>query len=333
MLIFKPADDITTCSRTTRIDDPQTCRTDDLSPDLKDSEKALMMSSICSYCTYPNMMSGSNCQYCPGGSDTRPCSLGAPSSTPRSSPPECHANVSECDDFATYSCMASHKKCSSCVLSGCVFQVTKVSKDKNNEQMSCIDPASLPDTPNTTELTSDGYTVFHYSDTEKCALSNNVDLFECGTFDECTECTKHHNNCMWCGSLNVCVSNEAYVTSFPFGQCFEWFQRQNCQRTKCEGHLTCKTCQSDPRCGWCDDGTMTGSGKCMEGTLDMDNEKTCTATSDVKRWYWVNCPSCNCSGHSKCDAETNECIDCQSNTYGKNCERCLVSFLRFFLKK
>ena len=29
---------------------------------------------------------------------------------------------------------------------------------------------------------------------------------------------------MWCGILNTCVSNDAHVTSFPFGQCYEWFQ-------------------------------------------------------------------------------------------------------------
>ena len=88
-----------------------------------------------------------------------------------------------------------------------------------------------------------------------------------------------------------------------------------------KGHLTCRSCQNDPRCGWCDDGTGRGSGECMEGTLAEANGTTCPA----QNWFWVDCPQCNCSGHSQCDEDGN-CLQCSNFTSGTNCERCMVSY-------
>ena len=67
--------------------------------------------------------------------------------------------------------------------------------------------------------------------TQECASSQMS--FECGTYRSCELCTQKHN-CMWCGILGTCVSNEAHVTSFPFGQCHEWFQKQHCFKTTCK---------------------------------------------------------------------------------------------------
>ena len=103
---------------------------------------------------------------------------------------------------------------------------------KEPKNFSCVAP-SIPGPP-TDDNHSDSTNVVFYRDSESCAAAKDPELFECGSYLDCTNCTKHQN-CMWCGSLNVCVSNEAYVTSFPFGQCYEWFQRQNCQRTSCSG--------------------------------------------------------------------------------------------------
>lgn len=33
----------------------------------------------------------------------------------------------------------------------------------------------------------------------------------------------------------------------------------------CSFYQTCNECQSDPECGWCDDGSGTGLGKCLPG--------------------------------------------------------------------
>ena len=47
----------------------------------------------------------------------------------------------------------------------------------------------------------------------------------------------------------------------------------------------------------------------------------------ANNWFWIHCPTCNCSGHSKCDRKNqNVCLNCaQENTAGANCERCAVS--------
>ena len=150
-----------------------------------------------------------------------------------------------------------------------------------------------------------------------------ANTFECGSFKTCEICTMR-STCMWCGILNTCVSNDAHVTSFPFGQCYEWFQKPHCGQTQCQGHLTCKSCQMDPRCGWCDDGSGTGRGKCHEGTLEGDKNGKCQKDG----WFWVDCPKCNCSGHSKC-SPNGACIECQNFTTGKNCERCQVKRANF----
>ena len=202
----------------------------------KDTDELLLTKAACSYCTY-----GQECRYCPEEQGQDVCSATGLSLSQKFPDDQCMSSRTDCADFASYSCLRSHKKCSSCVLAGCVFSVRQDTTKKTDkaEQMACIAPENVES--EMSQLTSvSQWRIFNQ--TEACSTSKNADLFECGTFSNCTECTKHHN-CMWCGSLSVCVSNEAYVTSFPFGQCLEWFQKQNCQRTRCEGHLTCKSCQ------------------------------------------------------------------------------------------
>lgn len=44
----------------------------------------------------------------------------------------------------------------------------------------------------------------------------------CPDYSTCFNCTS--NNCMWCDNLNTCVGKNAYVISFPFGECMSWSQ-------------------------------------------------------------------------------------------------------------
>lgn len=44
----------------------------------------------------------------------------------------------------------------------------------------------------------------------------------CSLRTTCENCTSQGMECMWCGSTKRCVDSNAYVISFPYGQCLEW---------------------------------------------------------------------------------------------------------------
>lgn len=46
----------------------------------------------------------------------------------------------------------------------------------------------------------------------------------------CSECTSTSSECMWCSNMKQCVDSNAYVASFPFGQCMEWYTMNTCPR-------------------------------------------------------------------------------------------------------
>lgn len=46
----------------------------------------------------------------------------------------------------------------------------------------------------------------------------------------CSECTSSSSECMWCSNMKQCVDSNAYVASFPFGQCMEWYTMSTCPR-------------------------------------------------------------------------------------------------------
>ena len=58
--------------------------------------------------------------------------------------------------------------------------------------------------------------------------------------------------------------------------------------THCAGLRTCEMCQNSPACGWCDDGTNTGLGQCVEGGLPgpLPNTNICSK----QHWYFKTCP-------------------------------------------
>ena len=63
--------------------------------------------------------------------------------------------------------------------------------------------------------------------------------------------------------------------------------------TKCAYMNTCSDCHTLPGCGWCDDGSGTGLGRCMEGGDDGARSRSVNS-SDVQcpkeRWNFVGCP-------------------------------------------
>lgn len=52
----------------------------------------------------------------------------------------------------------------------------------------------------------------------------------CALRAACGECTSGSSECMWCSNMKQCVDSNAYVASFPFGQCMEWYTMSSCPR-------------------------------------------------------------------------------------------------------
>ncbi|XP_044169184.1 attractin-like protein 1 isoform X2 [Acropora millepora] len=146
----------------------------------------------------------------------------------------------------------------------------------------------------------------------------------CYNLSSCEDCTKE-SLCMWCESEKQCVAKNSYPVSFPYGQCRGWVEELQCSAERCSGMKTCDECHTLPGCGWCDDGSGTGLGECMEGGNDgpFNNSDADAVTSQCPSdlWFFVECPDCQCNGHSTC-INRNICEKCQGQTSGPRCEVC-----------
>ncbi|KAG1676692.1 Attractin-like protein 1 [Nymphon striatum] len=170
--------------------------------------------------------------------------------------------------------------------------------------------------------------------TEKAALTDEHRLkcdVPCSARKTCQNCTQ--GQCLWCNNQQRCIDNNAYIVSFPYGQCRDWTNHSpKCPAATCSEIRTCDSCQSNPECGWCDDGNDTGLGKCMEGSSLGPVKKDGLQFKLVKdmclppKWFFSECPSCQCNGHSKCDSN-DICIQpCSDLTEGPQCENCLGGY-------
>nr|XP_014344757.1 PREDICTED: attractin [Latimeria chalumnae] len=160
----------------------------------------------------------------------------------------------------------------------------------------------------------------------------------CALRTSCGECTSGSSECMYCSNMKQCVDSNAYVASFPFGQCMEWYTLNNCPPENCSGYRTCAHCLDQPGCGWCTDPSNTGKGQCIEGSYrgpmkvpsanayvePVLNISMCPAESSYN-WSFIQCPACQCNGHSKCINES-ICEKCEDLTTGKQCEACISGF-------
>ncbi|XP_015343691.2 attractin-like [Marmota marmota marmota] len=164
----------------------------------------------------------------------------------------------------------------------------------------------------------------------------------CALRTACGECTSSSSECMWCSNMKQCVDSNAYMASFPFGQCMEWYTMNSCPPKDCSGYYTCSHCLEQPGCGWCTDPSNTGKGKCMEGSYKgpvkmppqasagtaypqpLLNSSMCLEDSRYN-WSFIHCPACQCNGHSKCINQS-ICEKCENLTTGKHCEACISGF-------
>ncbi|XP_071506476.1 attractin-like protein 1 [Diadema antillarum] len=155
----------------------------------------------------------------------------------------------------------------------------------------------------------------------------------CENYSDCASCLpKSNSQCMWCASQQRCIESNSYMTSFPYGLCLEWRTSVEGCPSSCADHLTCGDCEADPACGWCDSGMRTGLGTCMEGSytgpINVEGPEPvldynlCPASN----WYFVQCPSCQCNGHSQCPQNSSECGLCEDFTQGDSCETCQLGY-------
>ncbi|XP_022664548.1 attractin-like isoform X3 [Varroa destructor] len=188
---------------------------------------------------------------------------------------------------------------------------------------------------------SNGCIGFMLSDGNKTERAVSEDLrAECDTHcsdkRDCATCTAGQSSgCMWCSNLARCLETNAYAAMFPLGQCTEW-STGRCDRLYCSRIRSCRDCLQHERCGWCDDGSDTGKGRCMEGANNgpvvtgVDVSQVANGTEQMgatciapASWNFITCPACQCNGHSTCVPGTTECVQpCANNTHGPNCERC-----------
>uniref|UniRef100_A0A8C8H7F0 Attractin-like protein 1 n=2 Tax=Oncorhynchus tshawytscha TaxID=74940 RepID=A0A8C8H7F0_ONCTS len=164
----------------------------------------------------------------------------------------------------------------------------------------------------------------------------------CSLRTTCANCTSQAMECMWCSSTQRCVDSNAYVISFPYGQCLEW-QTGDCVSQNCSGLRTCGQCLDQAECGWCGDPTNTGKGQCMEGSYrgPMKSPSRQTRERETSRdmllepglcprdkgfdWAYIHCPACQCNGHSTC-VNGSACEQCRNLTTGLQCQTCMPGY-------
>lgn len=153
----------------------------------------------------------------------------------------------------------------------------------------------------------------------------------CHLRQTCRDClgADFDDGCMWCDSHSQCVSKATFDVTFPYLQCLQLLEHGTgtCSDLQCSKMKSCRDCHMLPGCGWCDDGSGTGLGKCMQGGNDgpFPGSGNSTDSCSKPNWNFIGCPACQCNGHSRCNEE-NRCGDCKDNADGDHCELCAEGY-------
>uniref|UniRef100_A0A6B2E548 Putative attractin n=1 Tax=Phlebotomus kandelakii TaxID=1109342 RepID=A0A6B2E548_9DIPT len=98
---------------------------------------------------------------------------------------------------------------------------------------------------------------------------------------------------------------------------------QEFNASQCTSYQTCSGCSENLECGWCDDGSRMGLGKCFPGG-ESGPEKGMKCP--INRWYFTYCPSCQCNGHSTCSDGYSCEQPCGNFTTGPDCNVCAPGY-------
>ncbi|ESO12834.1 hypothetical protein HELRODRAFT_188001 [Helobdella robusta] len=216
-------------------------------------------------------------------------------------------------------------------------QATKMLPNKNSSSSSSNDDLS-------TAIITINRFVSNYIINPNNTSNRTCPMISCPRFNSCEDCIAVAA-CMWCSGTRSCLQALGYVPLNLYGSCISWVNEKpkRCSASTCDYVRTCTECLDNPMCGFCDDGSGTGLGRCVEGGLQGPANHTlatCGSGSGStgvvaggnnngtgeKSWHFTECPICQCHGHSKCFPGTDKCISCQDNTTGPNCEFCMEGF-------
>ncbi|KAG8134169.1 hypothetical protein E2320_007297 [Naja naja] len=119
----------------------------------------------------------------------------------------------------------------------------------------------------------------------------------CGLRTACSECTSSNSECMWCSNKKQCVDSNAYVASFPYGQCMEWHTCNG--HSKCINESICERCENlttGKHCETCISGYYgdpTNGGTCQRVKSRIDTRVTLSKEPATVSGNYI---SLGCSG-------------------------------------
>lgn len=155
----------------------------------------------------------------------------------------------------------------------------------------------------------------------------------------CDECTR--GKCIWCSTTDQCIDSAAYFAYHSVGQCMHYVAHSSrCHIATCADIETCDKCLTNPKCGWLNDISNSGKGRCIEGTSSgpfistdtligdaSNSSSTSIQPATLQSWFYSSCPICQCNGHSNCRSNSSICIQpCLDNTEGLHCDKCVPGY-------
>ncbi|KAK1337307.1 hypothetical protein QTO34_001933 [Cnephaeus nilssonii] len=228
----------------------------------------------------------------------------------------CTANTNDCHWCNNY-CVSRNHSCAEGQIS--ISKYENCTKDNPvyycNKKTSCRSCAL------------DQYCQWDHRNQECSSLPANHSTKQCRTpcalRTACGECTSGSSECMWCSNMKQCVDSNAYVASFPYGQCMEWYTMSSCPRQSSGTVNSPSSARIHVRL------RSSAFGRSPEfPPYSPDSPSMSLGPQGLAR-NWGSVQSelgfSACNGHSKCINQS-ICEKCENLTTGKHCETCISGF-------